>query len=715
MSDNQEIREKMLLERAGNNDEFHISNQQNDQDSIDILRYFQVLCIHKWICASIFLVILSLITYYFYIQPKFYTSEFEIFHNESIKEFIIESDVPVIKSNFDKIFWLSKMRSDELNNLTLKNSGLPYSTTQLASKINVEIKETKGSTTPIFKVKITSYNSTDIPIIISAFVKSINELLVKNQIDNSMSLIQFLTNQIEESNNKIGQIERRILRENPDSVFLVRDYSKMASELESFRAALLNSQIDLSSVKASRIRTESELNNLDGTVVNETALSEPLKVQLMNLQVDLARSLTKNREEHPTIKSLRDNIEQVQKLLKDSIQHQMQISNYIQNPLKMQLMSKLLDMKLNEISLETKVISLQQVITDYERLIMPDTSNCKNNFYKDRELLTQTINILNTKLIEAQSATHGNISRFILIDEPVEPKNPANRPLIFYFLIAIFGGAAVGVGAIVLYDLLDNRIMLVGDYEKFFTNVPVSGVIMHNSKINDKMHSLLYSEDETNEINEVGDIILDIKRSLKTGNKVFSISSPSRFEGKSIVTLYLAISLAKKGLKVLLVDMDFYGPKLSKKLDQHTNPGVIDYMLGDICLETLFQNKLIPNLTVTPAGRTKTPAKFSYDSKSISEFISVSKQMYDVILFDTPAVLIIPDVVHLLEQSDNILLVARLSKTTRTIFTKFLKVISENRSKILGTILNDVKRSSINSYTDKYVMYKYDYKYSQYD
>lgn len=269
--------------------------------TIDLFRLLQILVSHKWKFLLFFLIALSLSAFYGLKQPKYYSSVYEVFYNESIKEFVIESNVPVIKLTFDKAFWLSTMKSDEIARSIALNTGLPYKASTIKSMMKIEMKEGKGSVIPIFNVNVSSKNPSDIPVLINGFVISLNDLLIKNQIDNSERLIVFLSRQIEDNNKKLSAIDRQILSNGSVNSGSVRDFSKMITELENFRTNLLNSQIELSSVKATRNRTEVELLNLDGTIVNETAFSEPLKVQLMNLQVDLARALTQNKEEHPTL------------------------------------------------------------------------------------------------------------------------------------------------------------------------------------------------------------------------------------------------------------------------------------------------------------------------------------------------------------------------------------------------------------------------------
>ncbi len=443
-------------------------NGDMQEGAFDIMRYLQILLIHKWKFLFIALILSALAVAYALRMPKYYKAEYEIFYNESIKEFVVESNVPVIKSNFDKNFWLSIMGSDEVARLTLENSNLPYSAAIIKRMFKAEMKNSKDNSTPVYKVTVTSKKNEIIPILITAYVKALNDILLKHQINNSEKLISFLSNQLADNNKKLAEIDLQILNSSA-TPGMVRDFKKVSSDLDAFRTDLLNTQINLSSTIASRKRTESELQNLDGTIVNESAFSEPLKVQLMNLQVDLARSLTKNKEDHPAVKAIRENISQLNNMLRDSVQQKLEIKSLVQNPLKSQLMSKLMELQITEISLQTRAMSLEKVIAEFEGRMLPDTTNEEQQqLLRNRELVFMTINQVNSRLIEAQTAAQGSLSRFVIIDEPVVPTSPANKSKLLVILVGIFFALLLGGGFIFIYDLLDNRLMVLEDYSRFY-------------------------------------------------------------------------------------------------------------------------------------------------------------------------------------------------------------------------------------------------------
>lgn len=699
------------------------SRLASDQDinpehegTFDIMRFLEILVIHRWLFLGVMSAGILLAIFFALQQPKYYESKCEIFYNESLKEFVVESNVPVIKSDFDKEYWLSLMKSDQIARLIQKNSGLPYSTVIIKRMFKVEMTGKKDASTPIYTLTVTSKKADIIPILIKSFVVSLNDLLFQNQVISSQKLVNFLASQLADNNNKLSEIDHKIMLANGGNYSNMHDVKKLGSDLDAFRSNLLNTQIDLSSTIASKNRTEDELKNLDGTIVNESAFSEPLKVQLMNLQVDLARALTKYKENHPAVIGIRENIVQINNMLRDSIQQKLEIKSLSQNPLKSQLLSKLVEFQIQEISLQTRALSLQKVIAEFESQMTPDSTDENQQLQlRNRDLVMVTINLLNAKLIEAQSAAQGSISRFVIIDEPEIPSSASSKGQLYFLLIGIFIALLLGSASVFVYDLLDNRIMLIADYKKLYS-IPILGAVSNKSK-HICLKEMLENLSSHKSVNEFGEIILHLKQTLKNpDNKLISICSPLRKEGKTSVTLQLAAAMAAKGLNVLLVDMDTFIPKLTNDLDKSGLPNLINLMNGDCDIEAVIHPTGYANLSFTGTGHTDDIQHSYYDNVNFKQFLSQVRNRFDVVLFDTPAVLYNADIINFFDKMDGIILVVRLMQTSRKVLDKMLRLISVNNSHVIGTIANGLRVNKLNKYSDyNYYGYEYSYDYDDAD
>lgn len=670
----------------------NVNQQMNHNDELGnfFYRFFRILLLHKWLFLAIMLFVAGLVLIYALQQPKIYRANYEVFYNETMREYVSLENSPIVKSDFDKNYWLKAMTSNEVMRLTLENSALNYSVGELKLLFYIGIiDKRKEDRIPVYMVQITSTESTHLPILIRAYVKSLNDMLLRNQIQNSERLIAYLTEQLKQNNQKLNQIDFEVLHlRSGGSDAQILDLDKVSSTLDKFRADLLNAQVNLSSIMAARMRTELELKNLDGTVINESAFSEPLKVQLMNLEVDLARSLTRNKEDHPEVKQIRKNISQISEMIRDTLQQRLEVRSMIQNPIKNQLISKLMEYKIQEVSEDTKVKSLQKIIAELETKSLPININEEQQqTLRNREMVSLTIKQLNERLIETQTTSHGSLSRFVFIDDP-SAIYLSNKGVLYFILIAIVLGIVVASIVVFIYDLLDDRIMLVSDYERFY-KYPVVGLVRH-FKNTDNYQLETEAAVNYNYKAELSSLIVRLRQLQRmNGLKTLVISSPDRREGKSLISLRLATSLAHKKQKVLLVDVDFFAPKLTQKLYNDSELGLSNYLLGEASLTDILKHTQIENFDFICAGNAEGQKELFYTDKGLPAFLEWAKLNYDIVLFDTPAAIYIPDIVEFFEQVDGMLIIARLRRTTRKALNQLVRTINGLENKFVAAIIND--------------------------
>jgi Mrp family chromosome partitioning ATPase/capsular polysaccharide biosynthesis protein len=693
------------------NDKYPYSNYKKPQQDLNSFfsRFFRIVLIHKWIFLSVFVAILLLVLLYALKQPKVYQSNYEVFYNETMREYMSLDDAPVVKSDFDKNYWLSAMKSDEVLKSTIKNSGLTYSVSHLKSMLFVGIiDKRKEDRIPVYLVSISCKFNEHIPILIRAYVKSLNELLLSNQVSNSERLVVYLGDQINQNNQKLNQIDISIRQTGASKGTEIIDFAKISTMLDQFRADLLNARVNLASIMAARIRTENELKNLDGTIINESAFSEPLKVQLMNLEVDLARSLTRNKEDHPEVKQIRQNIEQISTMIRDTLQQRMEVRSLIQNPLKGQLMSKLMEYKIQEVSEDTKVKSLERIIAELEAKTLPGSINEEQQqTLRNREMVSMTIKQLNDKLIETQSTSQGSLSRFVFVDDP-SSVFIANKGIMFYIIFAFLLGLVIASLIVFVYDMLDDRIMLIDDYDRFYAS-PMLGVVKHYS---DNENALVTVNPITGakyrSTSDMSNLIINLRQIQKLKElKTFVISSPDRLDGKSLVSMKMAAAIANKMQRVLLVDMDFFSPKLSSKVEPEFEIGLSNYLMSECDLQTIIKPTEIDTLHFVNAGNADGHKELFYNNKKLVEFIEWARANYEIVIFDTPAAIYIPDIVDFFDYIDGIFVIVRLRRTTRTMLNKLFKVLTAFNTKYIAAVINDFYEGQGGAYDD--------YNYSSHD
>jgi len=187
--------------------------------------------------------------------------------------------------------------------------------------------------------------------------------------------------------------------------------------------------------------------------------------------------------------------------------------------------------------------------------------------------------------------------------------------------------------------------------------------------------------------------------------KTILVSSGMPGEGKTFVTVNLALSLARNSVNkvnnILLIDGDLRRPTLHHLLGAPNEPGLSEYLDGTAQLHQIMQRasnpevvesnglRSISNMTFISAGKCGDNASDVVANHRIHELIATLAPHFDWILIDSPPVLAVTDAVELARAADGVLLVARGAVTPFDVAKRAQTAF--NASRMLGFVLNDVK------------------------
>jgi len=184
---------------------------------------------------------------------------------------------------------------------------------------------------------------------------------------------------------------------------------------------------------------------------------------------------------------------------------------------------------------------------------------------------------------------------------------------------------------------------------------------------------------------------------------VIMVTSSVSCEGKSIVSLNLAISLAQEyDLTVLLVDADLRKPSIHEYLGLKPEKGLSDYLAGEAQLSDLLIRTGIGRLSLLPAGAPLRNPVELFSSQIMKEFISQIKNRYPdrFIIIDTPPVLPFAELRSLTALADGVLFVIREGAVTQENISEALHTL--DASKLIGVVYNDASQVSHNTHSHYY-------------
>src|SRR5882672_6864756 len=156
-------------------------------------------------------------------------------------------------------------------------------------------------------------------------------------------------------------------------------------------------------------------------------------------------------------------------------------------------------------------------------------------------------------------------------------------------------------------------------------------------------------------------------------------------EGKTVVAINLAATLARSSSAVLLVDADLRHPRLPV-LGITPGPGLADYLAGQIELTQAIFRVDPPGFYYLPAGFASSNPSELIQKPALQEFISQSAAAFDWVIFDSPSINLFADPRHLATLVDGVLLVVRENVTPKAAAEKSLAAL--DKAFIVGLVFN---------------------------
>lgn len=198
--------------------------------------------------------------------------------------------------------------------------------------------------------------------------------------------------------------------------------------------------------------------------------------------------------------------------------------------------------------------------------------------------------------------------------------------------------------------------------------------------------------------------LLQVKEKHK--HNLFLVTSVSGSEGKSMVALNLAISIAQSFTeRVLLVETDFRRPSLASMLGLSASSGLVQYLQDKGDGEGLLRATGIEGLTLLPAGEPPANPAELVGSPKVGLLLRELKRSDPnrLILLDSPPLLPVTDAQILASKVDGIILVVQTYKTQREGIEKVLSTI--DGAPIVGVVLNRVPLTEASAYFPSYNNY----------
>jgi capsular exopolysaccharide synthesis family protein len=197
--------------------------------------------------------------------------------------------------------------------------------------------------------------------------------------------------------------------------------------------------------------------------------------------------------------------------------------------------------------------------------------------------------------------------------------------------------------------------------------------------------------------------------------KILMVTSSVAGEGKSTVAANLAISMALKGKKVILVDCDLRNPSVGRIFNaSEGNPGLVAVLNGKATLDEALvevKNKEVASkLWLMPGADKESRLVEILGSEDMRSLIDRLREKADVVILDTPPSAVLVDAMMLVKHVDGIAYVVMRDYARRNIIFDGVQELSTSGAPIMGCILNGGRtRSGKYGYYGHYGYGRYGY------
>jgi capsular exopolysaccharide synthesis family protein len=312
-----------------------------------------------------------------------------------------------------------------------------------------------------------------------------------------------------------------------------------------------------------------------------------------------------------------------------------------------------------------------------------------------------------------------------------------------------FIGLVLGISSTFLINYFDDRIHKPEDIKRHglsvLTVIPtmdkktldlITGIDSVNSTVNGE-RGTIRRIDDTEEMTD-GNIqlidphlvtainpysrIADSYRRLRTSVQYWKKDVPVKSiltvsgapqEGKSVTSANLAVVFAQTRKKILLVDVDLRRPTIHELFGLDLEPGLTEVLFGEVDLSTAIRKTFLENLDILPCGAIPLNPTELIGSSTMKNLKNDLDKMYDIILYDSPPILLFTDSELLVAMVDAVVLIVKTGSTTFDSLEHTVDIIEGIRLNLAGVVVNEYELNRLHrGYYHLHGEYYYQQKYS---
>jgi len=370
--------------------------------------------------------------------------------------------------------------------------------------------------------------------------------------------------------------------------------------------------------------------------------------------------------------------------------------------------------------LDAQIAALQADIGGIQTRIkaLPGIQQDAVRMERDVKVNTSLYQSLLSQALQLRLVKEGKVGNARLLDTapgPIKPIKP-RKPLIL--ALALFAGLLLGsIAAFVRNALVEQRIKDPDELEDHI-GLPVFSTIPHSAlqtsvatrrltgPTGARLVALEMPEDPAVESLRTLRTAMQFAMLGASNNRVL-MTSPAPGAGQSFVAANFATLMAMAGKRTLLIDADLRRGHMHQYFGLQRHGGLSELIAGSLTIQQTVHRHVVDQLDFLATGQLPPNPAELLTSSAFKEVMERLSELYDLVIIDSPPVLVASDTATIASHSGTVLIVARAGVSTMGELRESTRRLSLSGKSATGVLLNavEVKKGSFGNY--KYGRYRY--------
>ncbi len=655
------------------------------------------------------------------------------------QKYLIENQVAILKSRrliADVILKLKE--SDYSDSLSIIGD---YSFQKMIKKFKSMTKVYHGRNTNLIELKAKSTNPKEAAILVNTWMETYLEYNKQYSKGEIVQTRKFLEQKVKEVDVALRKSERilRDFKKRNNIIAPQEETEQLITQLVSFQSLSDKTRTELESVnnQLSFLRKKLEESKINLSK-DMTEISSPT---IIKLRETLGKTMAERAQleaqlvgegfsvkDNYSLSQLDDAINGLKQKINIEIRKLVEKDFKQLNPLERteELIIKILENETLQHALKAKLNVLDNIVQKYRKKLntLPDKSFRLAQLERDVRLNTDRYIMLKNRLEEVRIQEAGQLSIARILDRAEPPLSPLYPKKTKNIMLGAIFGILLGLGLSFAREYYDDTIKREEDVvemglrvigrvpaAKTFKHIRSDGYRKKDWLIERARKIMPYFLVQKNEYSSVAEAYRSIRTSIYFTDRgrvkrTLLITSSRPSEGKSTTAANLAVTIARKGTKTLLIDSDLRRPVLDVLfIGVHTKVGLTNYLAGEMEWRDVVRETSVEGLDILPAGVGVKNAAELLSTKRMISFVKEVKEEYKKIIFDSPPILPVTDGTILAAVVDGIILVVRERKTSIKDIRRSLNLLRDINTPILGAIITGIYGPDYYGYRDYYSHY----------